>query len=371
MLAPAPFAFDPVRAGTPFVRRWLLLGPLEKDAGAAVTPAFLDEAAVWARAGEPAGRQVWVERRVAARTVDLRSELGTGEFSTAYAFTYLHVSADTDAVLWLGADNMARMLLDGRVVLDDRLRDRNFDSTSVVAVHLKAGVHRLLVRVENTGGWHGLNLRISDAAGAPLRGVVTSCAPENARVAQAAAANPTNFTPAELVSLLPLDPDLRIGFDGASDLLRLATTEGDDDCPRWRESGGPDYGPSPGRRGAMLLHPASGDVPQRAYWKVQVPKEPSALRLVVSAEAFAAPGDADATLVTHVFLDGELRKLLSLVVRSLDVPSSEGWTELTVTLPPETCGREALVALEVAAGGERAWSYEGVWFDEIAVVPAK
>jgi hypothetical protein len=368
--APAPFSFDPVQAGTPFVRRWLLLGPFEAAGPGAVTPAFIDESASAPRAGDHAAGHVWIERRVPARAVDFRDALPTGELSTAYAFTYLHAAAETDAVLWLGADNMSRMLLDGRVVHECRMRDANAQDAFCIAVHLTAGAHRLLVRVENTGGDHRLWLRISDATGGPIHTVVPALSPADDDLAAAAAANSTNFAPAELLALLPCDADPTISFDTRADLLRLAAGEGDDDCPRWRDAGGPDYGPSPGRRGALLLHAAAGDVPQRAYWKVRVPAAPSALRLVVSAEAFAAPGRADGLLRAYVF-DGELRALTETIVASLPKASSEGWQVLKLALPSTSLGRDVLVVLEAASGGCEPWFYESVWFDEIAIVPAK
>lgn len=367
--APAGFEYDLVQAGTPHVRRWLVLGPFASPAGSPVTPPFIDETRAAPRAGDRAAGHAWVEERSAAASVELGPDQDDGKRATTYAFSYLHAHAETDAVLWLLADNLSRMVLDGRVIHDDRLRDRNFDSGFCVPVHLGAGVHRLLIRVENTGGWHGFRLRIADAAGAPVRSVVPSVAPDDDHLAAAAMANATGFAPAELLALLPTDPELRIAFDSPADLMRLATTEGGEACPRWHDTGGPEYGPSPGRRGALLLHPHEAG-PQRAYWKVRVPQQPSALRLVVSAEAFAAPGEADAVVLASLF-DGEMRRLGEQVIASPGVPSPEGWNTITIPLPATSLGREALIVLEAADGGRRSWYYEGLWFDEVAVVPAK
>ena len=119
-----------------------------------------------------------------------------------------------------------------------------------------------------------------------------------------------------------------------------------------------------------MIHPADGATPQRAYWKVAVPGTPSALRLVVSAEAWASPGRADGVLRAYVD-DGELRLLKETVVASLSKPDAEGWSEISLALPPTSLGRDVLVVLEAANGGCASWCYEGIWFDEIAIVPTR
>jgi hypothetical protein len=368
--APAPFSFEKPRADVPSIRRWLLLGPFGTKGATAVTPAFIDEAAAAPSAGERLAGHVWTQHRILARRVDLGAALSGGDECAAYALTYLHVAAERDAVIWYGADNQSRVLVDGVVVHEYRTRDWDGPDAFGLAVHLAAGVHRLLLRVENCGGGHCFWLRIAGPDGAPLTDVRPSLAAGDSELAETAAANASTFTPAELLALLPRDGVPRIAFDDDSDLLRLAIGQGNDDRPEWIIAGGPDYGPSPGRRGAMALHAASEDDPQRAYWKIRVPDEPSVLRLVVSAEAFAAPGRADGVLRVGLF-DGELKWLHDSVVASEKTPSPAGWREIALALPAASRGRDVLVVLEAATGGSEPWCYEGVWFDEIEVVPAR
>lgn len=369
--APAPFAFDPPRPDAPFVRRWLLLGPFDTKGSATVTPAFIDESAAAPRPGEGAAGRVWTERRVGGRYVDLIAALHGGDDCAGYAFTYLHVRSDCDAVVWLGADNQSRALLDGRVIHEVRTRTWYGPDAFGLAVHLTEGVHRLLVRVENLWGGHGFWLRVADPGGGRSAGVTPSLAPDDPQVAVNALADPTGLSLAELLSLLPPDPRRGIAFDTQADVARLAAGQGYEDvCPMWRDEGGPEYGPHPGRRGVVGLHAAAPDVPERAYWKVRVPEESSILRLIASPEAHAGGGKADSILRVGVF-DGELHWLKDVRLGPDPRPSVTGWITISEALPASSQGRDVLVVIEAAAGGCEPWHYEGVWLDEIEIVPAR
>ncbi len=371
MAAPAPFSFDTPRAPSPLVGRWLLLGPFEAAKDAPATPQFIDEERAAPRAGETAAGLFWTEHRPGGRGVDLRSALRGGEDSAAYAFTYLVARAETDAVVWLGADNQSRVLLDGRVIHESRARTWQGPDTFGLAVHLAPGFHRLLVRVENCGGPHRFWLRVTDPQGLPSTDLRCSLDPADPELTANALTDPASFPPAELLLLLPVDAARRVGFDTQADVARLAVTKGwGDDCPMWLGEGGPGYGPHPGRRGVVGLHAAAPDIPERAYWKVRVPNEMSILRVVASPEAHAAPGVADAILRVGVF-DGELRWLKEVPLGPDRKPSESAWITISEAIPASSQGRDVLVVLEAAAGGCERWHYEGVWFDEIEIVPAR
>lgn len=371
MAAPAPFFFDPPNPDAPFVRRWLLLGPFDTTNAASVTPEFIDESAASPLAGETSAGHAWTPIRIGARLVDFRSALGCGENAAAYAFTYLHAAQDCDAVVWLGADNQSRVLLDGRVIHETRARAWYPPDSFGLAVHLTRGVHRLLARVENYGGAHRMWLRIASPSGGRAPDVRWSLAPDDPQTAANALADPSGFSEAELLTLLPLDRELRIGFDTRADVDRLAVGQGYEDvCPMWREVGGPEYGPHPGRRGVVGLHAAAPDIPERAYWKVHVPKEASILRLAASPEAWIDPGRTDSLLRVGVF-DGELRWVKEIPLGPDREPSESGWTTISEALPASSQERDVLVVLEAAVGGCEKWHYEGVWLDEIEIVPAR
>jgi hypothetical protein len=371
MAAPAPFFFDQPKPDAPFVRRWLLLGPFDTTNAAAVTPEFIDEAAASPLVGETSAGHAWTPIRIGARLVDFRSVLGGGENAAAYAFTYLHAAQDCDAVVWLGADNQSRVLLDGRVIHEIRTRAWYPPDSFGLAIHLTRGVHRLLARVENYGGAHRMWLRIASPSGGRAPDVRWSLAPDDPQTAANALADPSGFSEAELLALLPLDRELRIGFDTRADVARLAAGQGYEDvCPMWREVGGPEYGPHPGRRGVVGLHAAATDTPERAYWKVHVPAEMSILRLVASPEAWIDPGRTDSLLRVGVF-DGKLHWLTDIPLGPDPKPSESGWFTYGHGLPASSEGRDVLVVLEAVVGGCEKWHYEGVWLDEIEIVPAR
>ncbi|MHC4729843.1 MAG: prenyltransferase/squalene oxidase repeat-containing protein [Planctomycetota bacterium] len=160
----------------PFQREWLLAGPyrghrrdddmlfLEHVKIARAKPA----------AGRKAGKGSWEAHRSPEDEVDLKKAAGAGDGSTYYAALYLHATAATDAVLWIGTDDGCQVYLNGEQLLEGHHHDYSGDDFYRVPLALAAGRNLLLVKVENANYYAKLKARLSGPQGGPLAGVAAS-----------------------------------------------------------------------------------------------------------------------------------------------------------------------------------------------------
>jgi len=89
----------------------------------------------------------------------------------AYAAADLDVSADTRAVLHLGASGATRVFVDGQKVLEDpQYHPATFDQHAV-ALTLRKGTHRLVLKLAQDDGSMGFYLRLVGPKGEPLPAV--------------------------------------------------------------------------------------------------------------------------------------------------------------------------------------------------------
>lgn len=85
--------------------------------------------------------------------VDLQSGIPK-DYTVGYAWTEFNVPAATDAWLGFGSDDGIKIWLNGEMVYDKWVRRISRVDDDVVALHLKPGANRLLIKIQNaTGDW--------------------------------------------------------------------------------------------------------------------------------------------------------------------------------------------------------------------------
>jgi tetratricopeptide (TPR) repeat protein len=80
---------------------------------------------------------------------------------TGYAMTYLYSVIERQVVLLIGTDELGRVWLNGRLILETNKYTP--PGTNPVEVTLRPGRNTIVARIVNTYREHGLHLRISDA----------------------------------------------------------------------------------------------------------------------------------------------------------------------------------------------------------------
>ena len=358
--------------GTPFLRRWLLLGPLPDPADALLGDPPFKEGDVRPRDGNAlAGKGVrWGAWRSATDRVDLGAALGAGKGTVAWAFAYLHAEEAQDAVIWIGADSGFRLLLDGTLVHDGHFHEGRTPDRVGIPVRLEKGAHRLLLGLESGSDAGGFCVRLARPDGKPVTGVLPSLSEARSEAEEAARAQPGMFPLPDLLRLLPAESDLSLKFEDAASLLSVsvAAPAFTGRWPRWLE--GPPApkarGPGGAFQGALGLHPeVDGKVPARILRKVRVPGGRSALLVRACAEVGESAGKSDTVVRLGVFAD-DLHWLREEILGGEPERASDPWRSIEAPLDP-WAGREVLLVVEVATGG-RSKGREEAWFDEISVV---
>ena len=358
----------------PFVRRWLLLGPLEDPDDDLLERSLFDESQAAPRALSRSGGGRWNAVHSRKDEIDLGGPAARDRTLTC-AFTYLPADGDVDAVLWLGHNNGARLWLDGKLLHDHHFEDHYGPDRFAFPVRLTAGAHRVLIKVRNETDTHTLHLRVARPDGAPAPGIVPSLAPDDPELGALARLQPGMFTLQRLLAVLPRDPRLELTFDTTEHVDRVAIDGSYGPYPAWA-SGKPPLpaeAPNPGAFGMLGLHPATPNQPMTAYWRVRVPDassdpargKPPRLRIRVSSTPAGSPGKADGLLRIGAF-DGTLTWLTSEVVGSDAGPDAKNWRWIEVALAGYQ-GKEVLLAIQAADGGRTSWHWEGIWIDEMEI----
>ncbi len=99
------------------------------------------------------------------------------EQSIGYAACYIDVPADIDAILLIGSDDGYKLWLDDKVAAENIVFRQALRDQEKYPVKLTKGKHRLLVKVHNDIGGHGLYLRFQTPGGKPLTNLTIRLAP--------------------------------------------------------------------------------------------------------------------------------------------------------------------------------------------------
>jgi hypothetical protein len=145
---------------------WHVLGPIKHDKareGLEVSSPFEDE---FLRRGDGAvdlkaayksetSTLKWVPAKADRRGfVDLGIAVGAIEFVNAYAYTEIESIHAREAVLSIGSDDGVQVWLNGKMVHKNETGRGFTPGSDKVAVYLKAGVNRLVLKIDNyVGGW--------------------------------------------------------------------------------------------------------------------------------------------------------------------------------------------------------------------------
>ncbi len=145
-----------------FLKRWLMLGPVDGDL--ATPPSGLIAATPAPGASQSiAGKTlVWQPQFSWTDLIDLPSLLNAKTYrgtaaspETAFAFTTISRDQAGEAVLSIGSDQPLRVWLNGKPVFAERAPRTFLFDQDRVPVHLQKGENRLLVGfVHRTGPWH-------------------------------------------------------------------------------------------------------------------------------------------------------------------------------------------------------------------------
>lgn len=361
---------DGPRPDASFVRRWLVMGPLDVERPDRLHVPLVDEPDVAPRIGQRTRHGRWEETLAPGGFLDLAYVTEDADASVRYAFTWLHAETDVDAVLWIGSDDGVRVWLDG-VSVHSHQRDRRArPDDDAVPLRLTAGAHRLLFKVENREKRTGLYARLTDAAGDPLRSVRPALRDERPNWSAVALSHPELFSYAELhVLLTPARAD-RLDFaksDVRTDGIALGPAH--PGSPAWLPAGVRTRGdgdptarpptiphipvafgaplPHPGARGVLVLRPPTRGVPAQLLRRVRLGDEITAR---VCADARADPTHAGATFRVGVWRPGDEAPtwLHESIVTSAAVPSEAYWTDVSVPTV-DLSGEDVLVVIEAVA----------------------
>jgi hypothetical protein len=86
--------------------------------------------------------------------LNLVTAVGAAEWAVAYAYVEIESIHPRETVMKVGSKDGIRLWLNGKMVYNHDVKRDFFFGTDEVPVHLKEGINRLLVKIDNhTGGW--------------------------------------------------------------------------------------------------------------------------------------------------------------------------------------------------------------------------
>jgi WD40 repeat protein len=171
------------------IKQWLVLAPIpftgRSGATALEQQQIPQEANLRPRAGERvkvgAKEEAWKPVRLPHYLLDFNLLLGKKtDWSVAYAVCYIHSqTAQAGLLMNVGSDDQAKVYLNGRELYQRReARAWVPDEDEVTGVDLRVGLNVLVFKVVNeTERWQG-SVRLTDAAGLPLKGIRLTLDPE-------------------------------------------------------------------------------------------------------------------------------------------------------------------------------------------------
>lgn len=364
----------------PFVKRWLLLGAFDDPDEAGLRQELIDEADADPHVGGVAARRFkWSVHDSEKKYVDLGAFFNRKDRAVAYAFTHVEATRDTEALLWFGSDDGARIFVDGFLVHDHPFRLTESEDTHAIPLSLTRGVHRVLVKVKNNNGNWRFYLRFSDLAGAPLRNLVPFTGAEGPSTRDRMDATGFMLANSELLALLPKDKKLKLTFDSEADLQRIHVVQCHGNLPftwsrnpykldaYYKKTKKKTIKPNPGAKGVLCVHPVDSRHPARIYRKVRITSKKPCIVARLSAVSPEVYKKADWVARLGVYDGGVMKWFAPEVISAGEEPSPKNWRELRVQLV-DLKDTEILVVLECASGGPlNHWGNEHAFIDELSI----
>ncbi len=154
---------------SPFVQRYMVLGPFPKTDTNTVVPSVSSENPlnlneIYKGVKNKAIR--WRETETKANgMLDLRANIGMNIGVVGYAVTYVYAPKAMDTVLLLGSDETVTVWLNGTEIHRKRVYRRITPDADTIPCQLKAGWNEVVCSVEQNSWTWALSLRFTDADG--------------------------------------------------------------------------------------------------------------------------------------------------------------------------------------------------------------
>jgi len=336
----------------PFVRRWLVLGPLADPDNMLLHESLLPDEKAAPRRGERFRGCTWKEVVAPGGFIDLKKATRWQDRSLFYAFTWLKVAKRLPAVIWLGSDDGVRVYLDGKPVVAHFARQKARPGRLRVPIVLQPGLRRLLVKVEDETGVAGFYLQITRRDGTTATEVLPCLSPVGTErgddMGELVRSNPGSFDLKALLKLLPSGGPTRLTLARESELEHLVVGPARPRYPAWTQrfpGRGKGPRPAPGATGIVTLWPPSAAVNTRCYRKLRLASSRPTLQVRLSGDV--APGSKLDTCVVRLGIyDGKLTWLERRTVAHGELAARAGWIQLQHSLRPWK-GKTVLIVLEV------------------------
>ena len=154
---------------SPFVQRYMVLGPFPKADTNTVVPSVSSENPLNLNETYKGVEDKAIRWREAdTRTngmLDLRANIGMNTSVVGYAVTYVYAPKAMDTVLLLGSDETVTVWLNGTEIHKKRVYRRITPDADTIPCQLKAGWNEVVCSVEQNGWTWALSLRFTDADG--------------------------------------------------------------------------------------------------------------------------------------------------------------------------------------------------------------
>ena len=154
---------------SPFVRRYMVLGPIPKTDANTIVSAISSENPLNLKETHKGieGKAIrW--REAETRTngmLDLRAKIGMGTGVVGYAVTYVYAPKAMDTVLLLGSDETVKVWLNGTKLHQKNVYRRITPDADTIPCQLKAGWNEVVCSVDQNSWTWALYLRFTDADG--------------------------------------------------------------------------------------------------------------------------------------------------------------------------------------------------------------
>ena len=157
-----------------FIREWLVTGPFEDPDDSELGRETINERAAEPSPGQRTRGASWSLHRGETNFVSFDEALKGQSKCVGYAFTYLHALDAVEAVLFLGSDDGAKVVLNGKTVYYGHIHGGAKADQHAIPLALEKGANRLLVKIDNVAGPWGIYARIGARDGGPPSGIVPS-----------------------------------------------------------------------------------------------------------------------------------------------------------------------------------------------------
>ncbi|HPN32941.1 MAG TPA: amidohydrolase family protein [bacterium] len=156
-----------------FVKSWQVIGPFETGEGLdQVLPP--EKNIDFSQSCAGLGGQVrWQKAEASsagylnflAHFARIQPDSRAGSIGMVYAYTEIESPDDRQTTLTIGSNDGAKVWLNGQVIYNEKGGRNAVADHDILSVHLRSGINRLLVKVQNLGAHWGLYVRVVDSDG--------------------------------------------------------------------------------------------------------------------------------------------------------------------------------------------------------------